>query len=417
MMGYNSRRRQSGERVREMIIEFKERELREKILADRYNPLVFRKARGYPLYLVGGYLRDMLRGGRNPDRDYVAGGDYQSLLHQVVDATGGKLVRLGGYLGRIVLKDNSTLDFSPLVNSIADDLSRRDFTVNSIAWSPNTGLVDPHGGLEDLRQETIRMISRGNIELDPIRILRAYRLAGELSFKIDRNTRKVINELSPKIIEAKSERITLEFFKILNLEDAVKILAMMAHDGAVRDLFPLAAEELRHKLRVLSSVKRIFNALPLKYKQILCQRCPQNLSCLGMIRLEVLLEGVSAKALTLSSMIVRKLRMIERAKELLPEQKWSLDGIFEAFSLMGDTSIDFLMLKGRTAFLSEYERYSMIMKNGLLPTKEIFSSNALLRGANLGKVIRKLKRAEFNHQVNSYEEAVILFHRYCDDLT
>lgn len=109
--------------------------------------------------------------------------------------------------------------------------------------------------------------------------------------------------------------------------------------------------------------------------------------------------------------------MIERAKEFLPEGKWSHDGIFEAFSLMGDTSIDFLMLKGRTAFLSEYERYRMIKKDGLLQTEEIISASRLLRGANLGKAISMLRKAEFNHEVNSCEEAVILLQRYCADLT
>jgi len=79
---------------------------------------------------------------------------------------------------------------------------------------------------------------------------------------MDRTARR---ELSlENILEAKSERITLEFFKILNLETPEKILAMMARDGDLRHLFPLAGEELRFKLRVFSSVKRIFNALPLK---------------------------------------------------------------------------------------------------------------------------------------------------------
>lgn len=400
-----------------MIIEFEERELKEKILADKYNHLVFSAARGGPLYLVGGYLRDILRGRINPDRDYVAGGDYESLLRQIVNVTGGRLVRLGGYLGRVVLKDRSTLDFSPLVKDISDDLSHRDFTVNSLAWSPDRGIIDPHGGLEDLRKERISMICKDNIERDPIRILRAYRFAGELSSRIDRRTRKIIRECSPKIIEAKSERITLEFFKILNLEAPVKILAMMGRDGTLYHLFPLAQEELRRKLRVFSRVERIFNALPLIYKKILCDKGQQNLSCLGMLRLEVLLEGISTNALTMSSVIVKKLLMFERAKEILHEVKWSHEKIFKAFSIMGDTSIDFLIMKNRAAFLSEYDRYCNIKKDSLLSTEEIICAGGLLRGANLGKAIGMLRRAQFTHQIRSRQEAINLLNCFYNNLT
>jgi hypothetical protein len=399
-----------------MIIEFDERELKEKILADRYNRLVFRAAGERPLYIVGGYLRDILRGGSNPDRDYVAGGDYESLLLQIVAATGGKLVRLGGYLGRIVLKDHTTLDFSPLVSDIPDDLSRRDLTINSLAWSPGAGIVDPHGGVGDLRRGKIRMICRENVEGDPVRILRAYRFAGELSFGMDHSTRKALRELSPKINGVKSERITLEFFKILNLERPLKILRMMARDGILEYLFPLSHEELHHKLRAFSRAERIFNALPLKCKEILCERIPQNLSCPGMLRLEVLLEGTSSSALTLSSVILRKLWIIERAKELLSGGKWSDDRIFEAFSLMGDISIDFMLLRGRPAFLSEYERYRIIKGRGLLTTEEIIEVSGL-GGSNLGKAINMLRKAEFIHQVTNREEAVNSLLSYCANLT
>lgn len=395
------------EKVREMTTEFNERLLRRMILADNYNRLVFRAAGKQPLYLVGGYLRDLLIGRVSPDRDYLAGDDYEALLRKIAYETGGKLIRLGGYLGRIVLSDKTTLDFSPILEDIEADLSRRDFTVNSLAWSPGTGTLDPNDGIEDLCRKNIRMISRVNIEDDPIRILRAYRLAGQLCYSIDRSTRKTIEELSPRLIEVKSERITLELFKILNLETPEKIFDLLMRDGPAQYLFPIASEELRAKVRVFSRVKRIFNALPLKFKEILCNKCPQNLSCLGMLRLELLLAGVSAHALSLSSLIIRKIRLIEEADKLLPEGKWSQGDIFDAFSLMGDASIDFLTLKNATALLSEYDRYRRIKKDGLLPAEDIMNVSGL-RGSQLGGAIRMLRKAEFNRQINSREEALML---------
>ena len=136
-----------------------------------------------------------------------------------------------------------------------------------------------------------------------------------------------------------------------------------------------------------------------------------------MLRLEVLLEGISTNALSMSSIIVKKLLLFERAKEILHEAKWSHDKIFKAFSIMGDTSIDFLIMKDRAAFLSEYERYCKIKKDSLLSTEEIISAGGLLRGANLGKAIRMLRKAQFTHQIRSRQEAINLLNCFCDDLT
>lgn len=394
-----------------MFTESERRELGLRILNDRHNGLVFRAGQRLPLYLVGGYLRDLLLGRDSLDRDYVAGGDFESMLEQIVAETRGKLVRLGNYLSRIVLKDNSTLDFSPLINDIADDLSRRDFTMNSLAWSPDTGIIDPHGGVKHLRQQKICIISRESIEHDPVRMIRAYRFAGELSFHIDRPTRRIIREFSERIIEAKSERITLEFFKILNLKAPSTILAMMANDGILKHLILFGEEELPYKLRVLSRVNRILNALPLKYKGLLRPINSQNLSWKGMIRLEVLMSGLPANALSLSSKIRGRLEDIEKGERLLRGCRLSRAKLFEAFSLMGDASIDFLIIRGRITFLPEYESFRAIMKNSLMSTEEIIAITGLAGGVNLGKAIFRLKKAEFSHKIKTYSEAVDLLRK------
>jgi hypothetical protein len=407
--------RSGGEKGTTMFTESERGELRERILNDRHNGLVFSAGQRLPLYLVGGYLRDLLIGRDSLDRDYVAGGDIESLLEQIVAETGGKVIRLGNYLRRIVLKDNSTLDFSPLINNIADDLSRRDFTMNSLAWSPGTGIVDPHGGVKHLRQRRISIISRDSIEHDPVRMIRAYRFAGELSFRIDRPTRRIIRELSGRISEAKSERITLEFFKILNLKDPSTILAMMANDGFLNQIFLCGEEELSSKLRVLSRVNRILNALPLKYKGLLGQIYSQNLSREGVIRLEVLMSGLPAKALSLSSKIIGRVEDIKKGERILRGRSVSRAGLFEAFSLMGDASIDFLIVKGRTTLLPDYASFRTIMKKSLLSTEEIIVISGLAKGVNLGKAILSLKKAEFSHTIKTRSEAVNLLKKYSSD--
>ena len=395
-----------------MCTESELRGLRERIINDKYNGLVFSAGRRLPLYLVGGYLRDLLIGRDSRDRDYVAGGDIDSLLKHIVAETGGKLVRLGNNLSRIVLADNSTLDFSPLTSDIDNDLSRRDFTINSLAWSRDTGLLDFHGGVQHIRQKRISTISRDSMVRDPVRMIRAYRFAGELSFRIDRPTRRITTELSGSIIEAKSERITLELFKILNLEAPSKILAVMANDGILRHLFLCDNKVLHYKLRVLSRVNKILNALPLKYIDKLHSIYSQNLSWEGMLRLEVLMSGLHASALSLSSKIIGRLADIEKGQRLLLRRRPSRANLFEAFRLMGDASIDYLIVKGRTTLLYDYESFRNIMKNSLLATEEIIALSGIAEGVNLGKLILRLKRAEFCHRIRTYTEAVSLLRKY-----
>ena len=391
------------------ISNFDERELHDKMLRDKYNAIVFHEGKGFPLYLVGGYLRDALLHRDSLDRDFVAGGEYGSLLERVAMKTDGRLVRIGDVLGRIVLRDNSTLDFTPLTSNIVSDLSRRDFTINSIAWSPATGIIDPHGGIGDLRKRTIRIVSRRNLNQDPIRLIRAYRFASELSFRIDPGTSRIIREMSGIITNSKSERITLEFFKILNLDTSSKALYRMLNDGLLNHLIPITGAELRGTLRVLSRVERIFNVLPLKYRDMLHEIYSQGLSRKGLIRLEVLLGDVTiAKRLSLSRKISKNVKIISEGERLFPAGRWTHRTLFEAFALMGDASIDFLIVKGRHKLLVEYERYNSIIKNGILSTEEIIRESGLSEGIILGDLIMSLRRAEFEKRIGNREEALSL---------
>ncbi len=400
-----------------MAISLHSRQLRERILNDRYNRIVFSAAQSRPLYLVGGYLRDILRGKTSMDRDYITEGDHESLLAKIVDETGGKLVRIGDYLHRVVLKDNSTLDFTPLLNDIAYDLAKRDFTVNSIAWSPGTGLIDPFGGSNDLVKERIRMISRENIENDPIRILRAYRFAGECGMQIENKTRKALKDLSFRLLEAKGERITLEIFKILNLHNQPKMLRMMLHDGVMNRIFPLNTMEFQRRLRAISRLNRILHTLPLKDKEMPGVQFSQNLSYSGLLRLEVLLEGVKSSVLIMSSKILKRLCEVEKGRQILTRGNWSNDSLFEAFRVMQDATADLLLQRGRVTMLSEYERYRTIEKTALLSVPEIVLETGIPHGRRLGEMIRLVQRAEFNRQIRSKESALLFLRSIQHNLT
>ena len=116
------------------------------------------------------------------------------------------------------------VDLSCAADGIGDDLSRRDFTINAMAapltCAPNDSadsrtLVDPYGGLADLRADRIRAVGPGVFDDDPARLIRAPRLAAQLGFSIDDDTRAQIRARARQIREVSPERVSQELMKLL----------------------------------------------------------------------------------------------------------------------------------------------------------------------------------------------------------
>ncbi|MCK5712548.1 MAG: CCA tRNA nucleotidyltransferase, partial [Hyphomicrobiaceae bacterium] len=99
---------------------------------------------------------------------------------------------------------------------IAEDLGRRDFTINAMARDVRDGrLVDPHGGREDLEAGVLRMLFAGAFEDDPLRIMRGVRFAGRFSLTIEGETRKAMNESAALLDTLSAERVQEELTKTL----------------------------------------------------------------------------------------------------------------------------------------------------------------------------------------------------------
>ncbi|HHP51647.1 MAG TPA: polynucleotide adenylyltransferase, partial [Moorella mulderi] len=154
-------------------------------------------AAGGRVYLVGGVLRDLLLGREPQDRDYcvtgLTGEEFQNLFPQA--ALVGKdfpVFILKGDTYALARREKKTAKgyrgfeiFSSPQVSIEEDLKRRDLTVNAMALDLSTGqLIDPYGGLEDLRRGILRAVSPAFAE-DPLRVYRTARLAAHLGFRVD----------------------------------------------------------------------------------------------------------------------------------------------------------------------------------------------------------------------------------------
>ncbi len=142
-------------------------------------------------------------------------------------------------IARVVFPD-ATADFARQVGpTLLDDLQRRDFTVNAIAYSPHQQIfVDPLGGQSDLAQRQIRMVSAQNLADDPLRLLRAYRQAAQLQFSVDAATRKQLHQLSPLLVRVAPERIRVELSYLLSHEGGNPWLTALWQDGLLQDVLP-----------------------------------------------------------------------------------------------------------------------------------------------------------------------------------
>jgi tRNA nucleotidyltransferase/poly(A) polymerase len=354
-------------------------------------------------YLVGGYLRDLILGREGLDRDYAVSGNFKRNLVAVASKLEGKLIRIGKHdLYRIVLSDGILLDFTPIKKNIAHDLLLRDFTINALAWSPRTGLIDVSQGLMDLGQKVIRMIRMENVLEDPIRILRAYRISNELSFFIEHNTRRTMRMLSPHIENAKHERITSEFFRILNSETCHKSLRELLDDGILNRIINRNNIDLTDNIEEITRILRIFQSTHVKKRFNFTSAISQGLNYRGLLHLEVLMKGLPKCRLSLSSLIQKRLILIERASQIIDfKRPLSRHMLFRLFCLMGDKAADYLIINNQIKLLNNLDKYLRIDREPLLSTDEIKAISGLPEGILLGKVITDLKKAIFSHKIRT----------------
>ena len=166
-----------------------------------------------PIYLVGGALRDMALGILPKDLDFATAKPYDMALH-FAQRFGSRVVALGKEATstyRIPLEGFS-LDWVGLAGgTIDDDLRRRDFTINAIAYDPDRDRFhDPTGGFADLKARVIRMASPGAFEQDPARIVKGYRMLAQLDgFVLDPGTEAMLGDQKDMLLDVVSERLHL----------------------------------------------------------------------------------------------------------------------------------------------------------------------------------------------------------------
>ena len=208
-------------------------------------------------YLVGGSVRDALL------QRYKIPVDLDFVLPEKAIATAQKMAKLyqAGFvildrereIARVVFPQG-TLDLALQEGgSLETDLKRRDFTINAIAYNIHSQqLVDPLGGLADLQQGILRMVSPANLEDDPLRLLRAFRQAAQLNFTIEDKTRKAIKERAFLLKTIAAERVQAELNYIFTAPRGNKWLVGAIECGLLQFWLPNINQE---KIEQLDPVK------------------------------------------------------------------------------------------------------------------------------------------------------------------
>lgn len=196
---------------------------------------------GHAAYVVGGCVRDKIMGKTPHDWDITTSASpeetekifFQNKLvlngmkHGTVGVVeNGEVYEVTTFRTESAYSDNRHPDSVTFVNNIEDDLARRDFTVNSIAYSPKTGLVDPFGGKEDIKKKIIRCVGQAGrrFDEDALRIMRAVRFSSTLGFEIEEKTSRKIHEKKSLLKNVSTERIRDELEKLLGGKNVFDVL-------------------------------------------------------------------------------------------------------------------------------------------------------------------------------------------------
>ena len=226
-------------------------------------------------YLVGGILRDSILKLTNPDIDIAVVGSAFDVANTIAKIINGKCFELDSLRStyRVTASDSepkTQIDVATVQNDIHNDLSKRDFTVNTLALDLKavnfaesmpqfsiSQIINNHNGIEDLRNSFLRMTNDRVFKKDPIRILRAVRLAAQYNLTIEDKTKTQIKKNNTLISEISGERVREEFLKLLSMENTVTNLRTLDELGILTNIIPelepcrKTAQNLDHHWKVL----------------------------------------------------------------------------------------------------------------------------------------------------------------------
>ncbi len=235
---------------------------------------------GFKVFIVGGFVRDLLLRYQNLDIDLVVEGNGIKFAQVFAKRVGAKVKTHEKFNTAILIfEDGLRIDVAtarhehyrspgdlPLIMSasLKKDLYRRDFTINTLAISINPDsfgeLIDHFGAQRDIKDKVIRVLHNLSFNEDPTRMLRAVRFEQRYNFKICKQTLKLLKKaLKQKVMgETSKARVLLEFIHILEEKDPIKAIKRLDELGILREIHPALRLEYRN-LALLQEVEKVLD--------------------------------------------------------------------------------------------------------------------------------------------------------------
>lgn len=379
------------------------------------------RAAGFPAYLVGGCVRDALMGRVPGDYDVTTAARPDEMLRVFADCrvveTGlkhgtltvvreGMNVEVTTYRVDGAYSDGRRPDSVSFADRLSDDLSRRDFTVNAMAYapgdedgdadSPDRGLTDLFGGREDLERRVIRCVGRAEERFseDGLRILRALRFASVLRFECDPECAAAVRSMAPMLDRISRERIYAELTKLLGGANAGDVLSSFAPVFA-RILPPLTEDAVTRAAEI--------------FRKNAAESAPEIDPLPYAVRYAVLLDSLSEADAARAMDSLKPSRDEKRGVlNLLARREWRMteNARYDVLALMRDNGDDFpetlarfLRLTGRMGEEDESairrEAASILEGDACRRTSQLAVDGRDLgamgfRGAEIGETLRLL---------------------------
>ena len=242
------------------------------------------RAAGHAAYAVGGCVRDSLLGQTPHDWDLCTSATPEQVLELFGEAHciptglqhgtvtvkhGGELYEITTFRTEGAYSDGRHPDHVAFVPDVKEDLARRDFTINAMAYNAEEGLIDPFGGQNDLAAGIVRAVGepQRRFEEDALRILRLYRFAARFGFAIDPATGQAARALCRHLDCVSEERIAEELSRLL----AAPAPGAYLEAEVLAVIFPeLDAAELPESRRILDALEPGMEHVPVRLAALLC---------------------------------------------------------------------------------------------------------------------------------------------------
>jgi len=386
--------------------------------------------RELPLYIVGGSVRDLVLGRRLNDFDLTVEGDAIALARALASNHGGgmtahkKFGTAKWFLPENLKMDHDTLDLisarsetykhpaalpAVKLGSLADDLRRRDFTINALAvrldGSHFGELHDDLNGMDDLQKGMIRVLHPRSFMDDPTRMYRAVRYEGRYGFKIDEDTLALIPEARPFVEKLSAQRIRHELDLILEEPNAVRILKRLDNLDLLSVIHPALSNFSLSNLATVKSEDAVLQNRNSRWILWLMHLNDQEIEFLNErlhFSAELLKILHSAALLNANQTAVVGLKP-SQAVELL--EGYSIKALEVLSSAVEDEKIKSVLTK----YLSEWWYVKPkttghdLKKRGIPP------------GPKYTEILRRLRAAWLNGEVKTEEEEKSLLHELLKD--